>query len=98
MRYFDVGDKVKIKSLDWYRTNKDDYGEVCISPGFILDMAKFCGKTATIVDIHEYNHYTIDIDGENWNWSEEFFEDIKEERKNKLNKIYHEKERNSQED
>lgn len=99
MKY--VGDKVRIKSVEWYNTYKDDYGEINISPGFIPDMVRFCGKTATIVGVHVHEHganYTLDFDGQKWNWSEEFFEDIKEQRKIKLNKINHEKERNSQED
>ena len=41
------GDRVKIKSLDWYNQNKDEDGDV---PGAFFDAerTKYCGKVVTI--------------------------------------------------
>ena len=46
------GDKVRIKSLDWYETNKDEDGRVyCEFIGFCKEMKKYCGKVLTIMTI-----------------------------------------------
>lgn len=43
------GDKVKIKSLDWYNANKDEDGRVmCGYIGFCKEMISYCGKELTI--------------------------------------------------
>ena len=55
MRY-KVGDRVKIKSIDWYNENKNEIGIVKIGTGlqnFGWDRVKYCGKTLTIRDIYE---------------------------------------------
>lgn len=49
---YKVGDKVRIKSLDWYYENRDkidqiDCGNVC----FVRNMATLCGKIVTISSI-----------------------------------------------
>ena len=52
---FKVGDKVRVKSLEWYNSNKDANGLVYIDEqGVVFDktMAKLCG---TIVQIEEVN-------------------------------------------
>ena len=51
---YKVGDKVKIKSIDWYNKNKNKYGRL-VSIGeyqyvFDAQMSKFCGKVMTISD------------------------------------------------
>ena len=44
-----VGDRVKVKSLDWYNFNKDDKGDVvCGRQIFVNEMSIYCGKTLTI--------------------------------------------------
>lgn len=73
---FKVGDKVRIKSKDWYEKNKDEDGYI----GLPLDvfnylMAKHCGEIATITEILEDSVYKIDIDKFNFNWSDEMFEE-----------------------
>ena len=49
---YKVGDKVRIKSLDWYNKNKDKTNEIeCGSVYFISDMAVFCNKIVTISSV-----------------------------------------------
>ena len=45
---FKAGDRVKIKSLDWYNKNKDEEGDI-IEAFFNKDRAKFCG-TIQVID------------------------------------------------
>ena len=58
---FKVGDKVKIKSLDWYNTFKDDEGVVdCGQWWFDKEMSRFCGKIVTICGVDDmFNWYSI---------------------------------------
>ena len=42
---FKIGDKVKVKSLDWYNQNKDEYGDVWEGyTAFESIMSEYCGK------------------------------------------------------
>ena len=78
----EVGQKVVIKSSEWYYLKKDYYGIVKLSTeSFVSDMSKYCGKTATIVDVFKDLNgesdafmYRIDIDHRDWNWTDEMFE------------------------
>ena len=45
---FKAGDRVKIKSLDWYNKNKDEEGDI-IEAFFNKDRVKFCG-TIQVID------------------------------------------------
>ena len=58
---YKVGDKVKIKSLDWYNTFKDDEGVVdCGQWYFDKKMSRFCGKIVTICEVDDmFNWYRI---------------------------------------
>ena len=73
-----VGDTVKIKSKGWYDTSKDKYtGDIRFPDGkepFVRGMDKFCGKTATIINMctHEY---VLDVDRCRWFWNDEHLED-----------------------
>ena len=79
---FELGQKVVIKSLDWYNSNKDeDTGVIKLSAEvFVEEMAEYCGKTATIVDVFkdldgkDAIMYRIDLDNRGWNWTDEMFE------------------------
>ena len=72
---YKVGDKVKIRSLDWYNANKTEGGEVYLESSVLLQlMSKYCGKVATIVYAHSYG-YSLDIDGGHYNWVDEMFEE-----------------------
>lgn len=69
---FSIGDKVRIKSKEWYDANKDKYGSIK-NCGFIADMSRYCGKEARI--LHESDgFYTIDLDDEFYFWTNEMFE------------------------
>jgi hypothetical protein len=49
---YKVGDKVRVKSLEWYNENKNEFGEVDVPNNiFTSDMSKFCGSIVTIQDI-----------------------------------------------
>lgn len=53
---FKVGDKVKIKSLEWYNANKDEEGNIIFEKnGYYVYFSKndveYCGKVMTISDI-----------------------------------------------
>ena len=58
---YKVGDKVKIKSLEWYNTFKDDEGVVdCGQWYFDKKMSRFCGKIVTICESDDmFNWYRI---------------------------------------
>lgn len=71
-----VGDVVKIKSCEWYNTNKNKYGSVeAGDEAFVEAMAEHCGKLATITSILENTYYSIDVDEESYSWTDEMFED-----------------------
>lgn len=78
----ELGQKVTIKSLDWYNSNKDKNGAVILSAEvFVEEMAEYCGKTATILDSFtdldgesDAIMYRIDLDERGWNWTDEMFE------------------------
>lgn len=72
---YKVGDKVRIKSLEWYNSNKDKQGDVTVCINFfVLQMSQYCGKIATITRV-SLESYKIDIDNSTWNWTDEMFED-----------------------
>ena len=74
---YKVGDKVKIKSLSWYNKNRNEYSFVVQNRiSFTYSMSEYCGKIATIASIGSNNkHYTIDIDGGEWDWCDYMLED-----------------------
>lgn len=68
---YKAGDKVRIKSLDWYKANKDKDGRIyCGDILFIRRMSRYCGKELTIkhisicIDAYEM---TEDLDCFDWN-------------------------------
>lgn len=70
---YKIGDKVKIKSLDWYNDNRDYYGNVeCGFYYFIEEMTKYCGETLTIGEIYR-NYYELQED-ENFIWTDDMFD------------------------
>lgn len=84
MAKFKVGDKVRVKSKEWYDENKSKSGTVYTDgEPFVDDMAVYCGAIASIVSLDDENDYYIDIDNGAWIWNEDVFEDepIKDESK-----------------
>ena len=79
---YNVGDKVRIKSLDWYNENKDEDGIVELSTHvFTPEMSQFCGKVVTIEDVFEdiddnVVYYIKEID---YDWTDEMIEGLVEE-------------------
>lgn len=69
-------DKVRIKSLDWYNENKDEYGNIDVSHDFTFyaDRSKYCGRVFTI-DVVFDNCYTVKEDNHEYYWADEMFED-----------------------
>lgn len=45
---YNAGDKVKIKSLEWFNTNKCDGRVMCDGLAFVEFMTEYCGKELTI--------------------------------------------------
>lgn len=70
---YKIGDKVQIKSLDWYNRYKDINGNVNY---FAYGMSEYCGRIAIITGI-TYNRYNIDIDNNKYVWDDYMFENIK---------------------
>ena len=81
---YNVGDKVRIKSLDWYNENKDEDGLVIVevsTHAFIPEMVEHCGTVVTIKDVFENTngravYYMKETD---WDWTDEMIEGLVEE-------------------
>jgi|GEM_PF-1629507 len=70
---FKKGDKVRIKSLEWYNTNKDSSGDIDCQVGFEEDMLKYFGLETTVT--YADGSYRVDIDNGKWSWEDMFFEE-----------------------
>ena len=77
---YSVGDRVKIKSLDWYNENKSkSHGTVaCGGKYFDYDMREWCGKTMTILTAYQ-TCYIMREDGAKDLWTDEMIEGLVEE-------------------
>ena len=80
---FKVGDRVRIKSLDWYNENKDEYGTIIFSTesgdySFIKEDTRFCGRVVTITYARN-GHYFIAEDDRGYFWIDEMIEGLVEE-------------------
>ena len=77
---YKIGQKVRVKSIDWYNNNQDSFGCVSIGnkkPKFTYSMSKYCGLVLTIDDHSEYEgeYYMIEDDGV-YTWTDEMFEGV----------------------
>jgi hypothetical protein len=84
------GDRVKIKSLDWYNQNKDQHGRVaCGYHVFTEDMSKFCG--CTMIVCNRTNLGVMTMGGSASYWTDEMIEgiavDLQEDKMVSLNKV-----------
>lgn len=74
---YKIGDKVKVKSHEWYEDNANYLSEIeCGNTVFIPDMKCYCGTTVTIMK--RFSHikcYAIEEDNGVHYWSDEMFED-----------------------
>ena len=74
---YKVGDKVKIKNIDWYNENKDGDGFVhCGDKIFDDYMSVFCGSVVTIGGKYPYYGYDVREDMQCRTWTDEMFEGI----------------------
>lgn len=70
-----VGDKVRVKSLDWYNANKNHNGYITgLGETFVDTMSKLCGKLVTINSVTKYC-YHINEDEYKYNWTDAMFEE-----------------------
>ena len=75
MKYI-VGDKVKIKSPDWYNKNKDVFGKILCGDSMMnSDKSLFCGRIVTISSVSSVTDtYKIKEDSEYWEWTDDMIE------------------------
>ena len=84
---YKVGDKVRIKSLDWYNENKNEDGSVWLMAtthskyNFMEPQSDFCGKVVTIEEVYR-NFYTITDHETDFYWTDEMIEGLVEEDNN----------------
>ena len=84
---YNVGDKVRIKSLDWYNENKDEDGDVPCNCNilFLAENKKYLGTTQTVERVYicegQYvGNYIYKLKGiENTDWTNEMIEGLAEE-------------------
>ena len=82
MRY-KIGDRVKIKSLDWYNQNKDQHGRVaCGYHVFTEEMSKFCG--CTMIVCNRTNLGVMTMGGSTNYWTDEMIEGLALEKGSEL--------------
>lgn len=72
---YKVGDKVRVKSKTWYQANTNGKGYIDTNPSFVPSMSEHCGKIATITHVDDEGDYHIDIDPNDYFWSDEMFEE-----------------------
>ena len=72
---YKVGDKVRVKSLEWYDINYADGGFTIDGNWFDADMSVFCGKVANVKSV-SHDFYELDIDGGSWCWYDWMLEDV----------------------
>lgn len=82
---YKVGDYVRIKSLDWYNKNKDNYGAIYAGNGFCFwkEMARHCGEIMKItlvkIDPEDSNKGYYFMENSEEKWTDEMIEGIVEE-------------------
>lgn len=77
---YKVGDRVKVKSLEWYNKNKNEFGTVkCNGAYFQPIMSKLCENILTIKNINKgVNTYNV-IENDYY-WVDDMFEGFVEEK------------------
>lgn len=86
------GDTVKIKSYQWYDTNRDSHGDVYnCKKIFNSTMSMYCGKEMTIEEVDEEEQfYYLYEDIEAYKWTDDMFEDEDLEFQQAVAKAVHE--------
>ena len=86
---YKVGQKVRIKSLDWYNLHKrplTEAVELINSPNFIKEMSCFCNKVMTIVAIKE-NVYLMEEDDSRFDWTDDMIYGVEETKQEFFEKV-----------
>ena len=75
---YKVGDRVVVKSLEWYNENKDTEGNVRVPCCFVREMMKWCGKVMVIRNVYDSHYVIADTLGyaTGYSWSDEMFEGL----------------------
>src|SRR5574344_823144 len=93
---YKVGDKVRVKSLEWYNFNKDENGDVLPHDDkhlfFPKEMSEYCGKELEVRCVNPNGEYFLK--GNEWMWEDWMFE---EESKTKEQQVLEQIERVQQE-
>lgn len=56
---YKIGDKVRIKSLEWYNSNKDEYGNI-VRAAFLKEMSECCGKDFEVSYASPFGGYLLE--------------------------------------
>lgn len=76
---YKVGDKVRVKSLEWYNMNKDEFGKIrCNTAYFQPTMTKLCDSILTIKNIDKFINAYIVEENSNY-WTDDMLEGLAEE-------------------
>lgn len=75
---YKVGDKVRVKSLEWYNENKNKMGNILCNQieFFQIYMSKFCGSILTIKNI---DMDTYKVEENDYFWTDDMFEGLAED-------------------
>ena len=91
---YKVGDRVRIKSIDWYEKNKSNRGYVTIvceaEVAFTIEMSSLCGQIVTIsqkVYTQDVEFYRIREDRGTYMWTDEMIERLVEEEVGLVDKL-----------
>ena len=81
---YKVGDKVRIKSIDWYNENKDEFGNISYKKDgsaypvfFSKDMSNFCGEILTIKSVFKNSYHMNETTACEF-WTDEMIEELVE--------------------
>ena len=76
---YKVGDKVRVKSLEWYNSNKNEFGQIKCNEAYIQpSMSRFCGSILIIKNIDTFlNAYQVKENS--FYWTDNMFEGLAED-------------------
>lgn len=77
MRY-KIGDRVRIKSIDWYNRYTNGTEVDCGAYPFTSDMKEFCGQERIIANVCQECYLLLGID-DRFVWTDEMIEGLSEE-------------------
>ena len=69
---YKVGDKVRIKSIEWYEKNKDKKGYIKLNYNFSKKMSEYCGKIVTIMHVLPNCYWLVETSD---NWTDEMIDE-----------------------